>query len=329
MTGLHQQIRRTVLRHGLLPPGSATLVAVSGGSDSVALACLLCDLQESLGVRVTAIAHVNHGLRETAARDETFCRAFAARRGLDCVVDRADVAGYAASQRLSVEEAARRVRYDLLERAAVQVAADRIAVGHTSDDQAETVLLKLIRGAGAVGLAGIYPRRGRIVRPLLDVERSELRAYLTGRGETWVEDETNADLSNPRNRIRHVVIPELERAYGGRIRRSIARSAAIVREDGVWLDEESERAFAAVAARRGEVWELDAAWLTQGPAPIVRRVLLKALRMVTGDREVGHEHVMAVSAVLDGACSGTDVPGGRVELCAGKLVLTPQGPSSG
>lgn len=327
MTGLHQHVRRTLLRHGLLPAGSTTLVAVSGGSDSVALTCLLCELQESLGFRVAGIAHVNHGLRATADRDEAFCREFAARHQLGCVVERADVSGYAASQRLSIEEAARRLRYDSLERAAAQLPADRIAVGHTSDDQAETVLLKLIRGAGAVGASGIYPRRGRIVRPLLDVERSELRAYLSGRGEAWVEDETNDDLANPRNRIRHLVIPELERAYGGRVRRSIARTAALVREDGAWLDDESERIAEEVTVRTPDSVELDVARLGRLPPPIVRRVLRKALRAVAGGREVGHDHVMAATDVLTGACGGTDVPGGRVDLRAGKLVLSPQRPT--
>lgn len=327
MTGLHQHVRRTLLRHDLLPAGTTTLVGVSGGSDSVALACLLCELQESLGFRVAGIAHVNHGLRPTAGRDEAFCLAFAARHQLDCVVERADVTGYAASQRLSVEDAARRLRYDVLERTAQQMAADRIAVGHTSDDQAETVLLKLIRGAGAVGASGIYPRRGRIVRPLLDVERSELRAYLRGRGETWVEDETNDDLENPRNRIRHLVIPELERAYGGRVRRSIARTAALVREDGAWLDEESERIAAEVMIRAGDTLELDADRMGRLPLPVVRRVLLRALRLLADGREVGHDHVMAAADVLMGACGGTDVPGGRMDLRAGKLVLSPQRPT--
>ena len=119
---------------------------------------------------------------------------------------------YAQTQRLSVEDAARRLRYDFLHRAAESAAADRIAVGHTRDDQAETFLLKLIRGAGLTGLGGIYPRRGNVVRPLLDVGRADLRRYLESRGQAWVEDETNEDLENPRNRIRHRVLPELDLA---------------------------------------------------------------------------------------------------------------------
>jgi tRNA(Ile)-lysidine synthase len=325
MTGLHQRVRRTITKHELLPSGSRVLVAVSGGSDSVALAMLLCDLSESLAVGVAGLAHLNHCLRDTAARDEAVCERLADRLGLPFVVERADVAGYATSQRLSVEDAARRVRYEFLERSATRIGAERIAVGHTLDDQAETVLLKLIRGAGPAGLGGIFPKRGRVVRPLLDVDRVTLRGYLTERGVEWTEDETNQDLTNPRNRIRHVVLPELERAYGGSVRASIARAAAVAREDGAWLETLSDRVFGEVAVRVGDGWELDARRLADEPAPIVRRVLLKALRLASGGREIGQEHVTAVAAVLAGACGGTDVPGGRVHLSSGKLVLSEQG----
>jgi tRNA(Ile)-lysidine synthase len=327
MTRLHQQVRRTIARHSLLPPGARVLAAVSGGSDSVALVTLLVDLAGGLQVQVAGLAHLNHGLRTTATRDEDVCRRLADRLGLPFLVERADVAGYSASQRLSTEEAARRVRYDFLDRAARQLDADRIAVGHTLDDQAETVLLKLIRGAGATGISGIFPQRGRIVRPLLEVERRVLQSLLTERQIEWVEDETNRDLENPRNRIRHVVLPELERAYGGPVRGSIARAAALAREDGTWLDSIGEQVFGQLARRAGERLELDADRLSAEPGPIVRRVLLKALRSVAGGREVGQDHVLAAAAVLAGACGGTDIPGGRVDLLAGKLVLLPTGVS--
>ena len=134
---------------------------------------------------------------------------------LALVVEHAAVRDFASSESLSIEDAARRLRYAFLERAAAEMAADRIAVGHTQDDQAETVLLKLMRGAGLRGLGGIYPRRGAVIRPLLDVTRDDLRAYLQSRAETWIEDETNQDLANPRNRIRHRVLPELDRALEG------------------------------------------------------------------------------------------------------------------
>ena len=323
-SALHQQVRRTIRRYGLLPAGSRVLVGLSGGSDSVALTRLLLDLAEHGGFSVVGLAHLNHGLRSSAQADEDFCREFAQRVGVPLDVERAAVRDYASSESLSVEDAARRLRYAFLERTAAARAADRIAVGHTQDDQAETFLLKLIRGAGLRGLGGIYPRKGVVIRPLLDVTRDDLRAYLRSRAENWIEDETNEDLANPRNRIRHRVLGELDRALEGSSRRAIARAAALIREDGQWLDALGEERFLTLARRTGAGLELDVPGLADTPEPVRRRVLLRAMREAGGHREIGLEHVEAVSALLNGAQGGVDVPGTRVELCGGKLVLLEQ-----
>jgi tRNA(Ile)-lysidine synthase len=327
LTQLQSAIRSTIRRYNLCPAGTRLLIGLSGGSDSVALTLLLQELARSDAFSVVSLAHLNHQLRPAAGRDEQFCRAFAVHAGLPILVESIDVKGYAASQRLSLEEAARRLRYDFLHRAAGRVEADRIAVGHTRDDQAETFLLKLIRGAGLTGLAGIYPRRGAIVRPLLDVARADLQSYLEERGQTWVEDETNQDLDNPRNRIRRLVLPELDRAYGSATTPAIARAAALIREDAAYLDEASERRYMDVSVLLPDGVEIDAAALATDPAPIQRRVLLKALRAVSGNREVGLDHVDGALKVLSGACGPMDAPGSRVELRRGKLVLFHQGGS--
>ena len=321
ISSLHQQVRRTIRRYGLLPPGSRVVVALSGGSDSVALTLLLRDLAPHDGFHLATLAHLNHRLRATADRDEQFCRTFAERVALPIAVESIDVAAYAESQRLSREDAARRVRYDFLERVATDAGADRIAVAHTQDDQAETFLLKLIRGAGPMGLGGIYPRRGAVVRPLLEVSRSTLRAHLDDVGQDWVEDETNADLANPRNRIRHVVLPEMERAYGGPVRPAIARAASVMREDGQWLDAVAERRFRDLALAVAGGLELDASTLLAEAPAIRRRILLLAIRQVAGGREIGLAHVDSADEVLGGECAAADLPGARVELRRKKLVL--------
>ena len=325
LTVLHQQVRRTIRRQALCPPGTRLLIGVSGGSDSIALALILREIAEHADFSIVALAHFNHRLRPTADRDEQFCREFAARIGLPLAIDAVEVQAYAASERLSVENAARRARYAFLHRAASDAGADRIAVGHTRDDQAETFLLKLIRGAGLAGLGGIYPQRGVVIRPLLDVSRRELREYLTGLGQTWVEDESNESLDNPRNRIRHRVLPELDAAYGGPTRPGIARAAALAREDGQWLDDVAERRFEALANATPTGLELDAAMLAAEPAPVRRRILLKAMRTLSGPREVGLEHVEAALEVIGGACAGAEVPGSRLELRRGKVVLLGRG----
>ena len=297
------------------------LVGLSGGSDSVALAHLLLDLSPHGDFAVVGLAHLNHRLRPSAERDEGFCRQLAERLGLRIVIEVADVQSFAREGTLSVEDAARRIRYDFLERAAGATGADQIAVGHTQDDQSETFLLKLMRGAGLTGLAGIYPRRGRVIRPLLDVSRTELRMYLVSRGGEWVEDETNDDLDNPRNRIRHRVLPELDLAAEGPTRAAIARAAGLIREDGQWLDEVADDCYRRLVLDTESGLELDLPGLTEAPLPIQRRVLLRAMRRSAGEREIGLEHVEGVMALLGGAQGGIDVPGTRVELRGRKLVL--------
>ncbi len=324
ISALHQQVRRTVRRHRLLPAGSRVLVGLSGGSDSVGLTRLLQDLAEHAEFTVVGLAHLNHRLRASSARDEAFCRDFAERVRLPLVVDQAAVRDFAAAESLSLEDAARRLRYAFLERTAAERGADRIAVGHTQNDQAETFLLKLIRGAGLRGLGGIYPQRGAVIRPLLDVTRAEIQSYLASRAETWIEDETNDDLTNPRNRIRHRVLPELDRALGGWAGGAIARAAALIREDGQWLDALAEQRLRILARPTADGLEIDVRHLIENPPPVVRRVLLSAMREAGGAREIGLEHVEAVAALLNGAQGGVDVPGARVELRGEKLVLLQQ-----
>ena len=314
-------MRRTIDRHSLCPPGTRVLIGLSGGSDSVALLFLLRDLAENGGFSIAAVAHLNHQLRPTADRDERFCRDLAGRLGLRIVVKNDDVKGYARGRKLSIEDAARRIRYDFMEHTADSLGAERIAVGHTQDDQAETFLLKLIRGAGLTGLGGIHPRRGRVIRPLLDISRADFRSFLVQRGESWIDDESNQDLANPRNRIRHVVLPELDCAANGPTRPGIARAAGLIREDAEWLDALAERRYVELTEESADGVTIEAAALLAEPVPVRRRVLLRALRRAAPEREIGLDHVEAAMAALCGESGGVDVPGGRVELKRGKLVL--------
>ena len=325
MTGLHQQVQRTIRREALLPTGSRVVIGLSGGADSVALTCLLRELADTGGFSIAGLAHFNHQLRPTADRDERFCRELAERLGLEIAVDQADVAGSARRDALSIEDAARRLRYAFLERVATRSSADRIAVGHTLDDQAETVLLKLIRGAGLAGLGAIAPRLGAVIRPLLGVTKRELMAFLVARDVAWLEDETNGDVDNPRNRIRHLVMPELERAYPG-AGKSLARVAEASRSDAEFLDRQAAALYDAVATAGPGIVTIDVDRLTVAPAPLIRRVLLTAMRAVCAPREIGLDHIRAAEDVLGGSCPGTDVPGGRWELRRKKLVLSQQGP---
>ena len=177
-SALQQQVRRTLSRHDLCPPGSRVLVGLSGGSDSVGLLLLLREASVHGGFSWPARPTSITVRGPSSDRDEAFCRDLTAQLGVPFVRDGADVKAVAEPRGCPFEDCARRLRYAFLHRAAQDLGADRIAVGHTRDDQAETFLLKLARGAGATGLGAVYPRRGDVIRPLLDVSREDVRRWL-------------------------------------------------------------------------------------------------------------------------------------------------------
>src|SRR4051794_33922138 len=200
---VHSRVLRTIRKHAMLPRGGRVLVALSGGPDSVALLHILRTLERRGALVVAAAAHFNHQLRGIEAdKDEVFCRDMAAAVDVPFLAGRGDVAARARADGRSLEGAARQARYEVLNEAALAAGAEAIAVGHSMDDQAETFLLRLIRGAGPAGLAGIRPRAGRVIRPLLEIGRAELRGYAAAHGLACREDSSNADVRIPRNRIR-------------------------------------------------------------------------------------------------------------------------------
>src|SRR5271166_1990 len=222
--------------------GDRVCVAVSGGADSVALLQVLLEVRAELGI-VLAIAHFNHQLRGNDSQgDEAFVADLARHCGLEFFAGRSDVREHAANNKQSVEAAGRELRYEWLTSLAREQRFDSIATAHTLDDQAETVLLKFLRGAGTRGLAGIYPEmfRGaekkiRFVRPLLCVTRDEVEAYLSALGQVWREDESNLDHRFARNRVRHGLLPLLEREYNANIRQVLSGAAELARaEEEYW-----------------------------------------------------------------------------------------------
>ena len=326
MHPLAERVRRTIARHELAPPGSRVIVGLSGGADSVALAHLLQELASPCGLSLAGLAHLNHQLRGPAAdEDGEFCRDLARRLGLPIEVGRTDVSRLAATRHESLEQAGRTARYAFLEEAATRFGADRIAVGHTRDDQAETYLLRLLRGAGPQGLAGIRPRLGLVIRPLLDVTHAELRRYLDQRGVGFREDETNADTSIARNRVRHELLPLLARRFSPAIIDVLSREAAIAREDAALLDSLAASAAARLVHVEGVAVLVDRAALAAEPLAVARRVLRGALAAASGGRFVGFSQTEQVLALATGTGGRgpIDVAGQRVSSVGGQLVIHP------
>ena len=310
---LAQSVVHYIRGNKLLKAGDRVGAAVSAGADSVALLRLLLELRKELGI-VLSVIHFNHQLRGAAAdADKQFVAGLAQQNNLEFHHESGDVAGLAGQKHLSLEAAGREMRYAYFSRL-LEGGLDRIATAHTLDDQAETVLLKLVRGAGTRGLAGIYsqlPVHGSqfsgktIVRPLLGTRRRELEAYLRELGQGWREDSSNRDLRHSRNRVRHGIMPRLERHLNPAVRETLAEIAEIARsEEEYWQQE--------VAQILPKVWMEDTLKLdilADFPLALRRRVIRAAGESLGLQLEFGH-----VEDVLQVACDGKSgmLPGGWV-----------------
>jgi len=290
--------RKAAVGGGLIVPGDRVLAAVSGGPDSVALAALLVELREEMPLEVR-LAHFNHRLRGEAGKDERFVRDLAHRLVLPLAVGSADVRSAAARRKLNLEEAGRDLRYRFLRRAAAADGASKIATGHTMTDQAETVLMRLMRGTGLTGLGGIAPLVAGppcpIVRPLLGIAGPELRAWLEARGLPFREDASNCDLRFLRNRIRAELLPEMARRYEPRIVPPLARLADLAREDEALLQGFVQELLEEFIRRRGRDVFLDLKTLPLLPPGLARRVGREFLRQAAGGlRDISFEDVEAL-----------------------------------
>ena len=354
-------IRLNGLNTGLFRAGDRVCCAVSGGADSVALLFALGAenaQKEPLGLVLSAV-HVHHGLRGTEADgDERFVRELCARLGVPLVVERVDTAARQATEREGLEEAARELRYAVFRRLLTDGRADLVATAHTLDDQAETVVMKLLRGAWTEGLGGISPvlemsepagmrigvvgdnasdaqaKGRRVLRPLLGVRRAEIETFLRDAGQSWCEDSSNRDLSLTRNRVRHELMPTL-RGFNPGLDGLLGRTAAIARdEESYWRAEISRllpglllpgkpvrgggRAVSTAVGERSAALELDR---LRALAPAVRRRILRAAAQTLGCR-IGAEDTAKLLA-LAGLEPYAGSSGGSIQGRIGaRLVLT-------
>jgi tRNA(Ile)-lysidine synthase len=327
---LQDRVRLAIEHDALIQPGSRVVAAVSGGSDSVALLRLLHAVSGDCRFTLAGVAHLNHGLRgDESDADEEFCRELAFRLGIAFEVGHRDVARLARDEHVSIEVAARRARYDFFADAAQRLQVDRIATGHTRDDQAETFLLRVLRGAGATGLAGIRPRRGPVVRPLLDIRRVDLLAFLASLGQDFRTDSSNRDLRIPRNWVRHRLVPLLAAHLNADIVEVLAREATVLRDEAILLDRLANEAAARLETALPEHRvRLDARALADLPLALARRVVRQALARTEDAHFHGFDHVEQVLALSRpvGERSAADLPGVRVERIGAGVVLYKRGP---
>lgn len=310
--------------HGLLRRGDRVVVGVSGGPDSLALLHALRELAVPWRLRLT-VAHVDHALRRTSARDGAFVRRMALALGLPFHSTRVDIGRLAKRRKISVEEAGRLARYSFFHRVALATRSRVVTVGHQRDDQAETVLLRLVRGASGSGLAGIAPARPLddplgfrrpskvvLIRPLLDRSRAEIEAFLDWRGIRALRDPSNADADFTRNRVRRELLPLLERRFNPRITAALARAALALAEDDAVLESLAERVRS----------PLRIAALARLPVAVRRRVLRNAaVRAGAVLNRLTQAHLDALVRLVDAGSGSTDLPGLRAGAGRGRIAF--------
>jgi tRNA(Ile)-lysidine synthase len=324
---LLRHIRETIKRHQMIRAGERVAVAVSGGADSIALMRLLDSLRAELGVTLSVL-HFNHQLRGAESdADETFVASVAKMLGVHFIAERANVALLAKQNRWNLEDAGRRLRYRFFDDVLERDAADCVATAHTADDHAETVLTRIIRGTGTTGLAAIYPVRGKIIRPLLDMRRAELRSYLASIHQEWREDSSNTDTTRQRARVRKHLLPDMESNFSCSIVSKLTNLAALAREEGLFWNVLVEGLCRKFVRATGTTFTIGVAdllapledvhlWNAGSHEPfhalsqrIIRKLYSNALP--TGG-ELSRQHVEQVIRLAEGGSSGryVELPGG-------------------
>ena len=319
-------VKQTILVNRMLTAGDAVLVAVSGGPDSVALVNLMYELAPELSLRL-GIAHLNHGLRSEASdRDAEFVAGIARRLELPFYVEKKNVFTFQKTHHLCLEEAARIIRYEFLESIAARNRFNKIATGHHSNDNAELILMNLLRGSGPLGLSGIPPiREGKIVRPLFNLKRTEILNYIAEKKLACISDASNLDFSIRRNRIRDHLIPELEKSYNPAIVETINRLGSIMRAENRWFENEIKKDFnQCTVIKSPNTISIDRCRLAGLATAAQRRIIRKAIAILKGDlRRITLLHINAVLALIDKkpARGSLDLPDG-IQVVLNDAILT-------
>jgi len=318
---LRQRVLGFIQENQLVSGQHCLLVAVSGGPDSVCLLHILVKLREELGISLH-IAHLNHQLRGAESEaDAHYVADLAYRLDIPATVEQRDVKAYQARQRISLEEAAREVRYTFLAQVAESIGANLAAVGHTADDHIETILMHLIRGTGIRGLRGLQPLRRwqssgnslTIIRPLLAIGRQETADYCRNHQLLPRIDASNLSLSPLRNRIRHQLIPLLE-SYNPRVAEALVRTARIADDDLAFFNQEIDRVWGKIIQKQGNTITLDKQGFLELPSALKRYLLRRTIEDLLGNlKDIETRHIEEImDALTKPAGKRLSLPGGLI-----------------
>lgn len=310
------RVLKTIEKNGIIKKGDSIVVGVSGGPDSVCLLHILSSLKEDFNLKLVAV-HINHMLRGIESnRDEDFVKKLCKALNIELKSIHVDINKISKEKGISLEEAGREERYKNFEMVADRIGADKIAVAHNKNDQAETVLMNIIRGTGLDGLKGMDYIRGHVIRPLLDIERSEIEAYIFEKKLDTVTDSSNLETIYARNKIRLDVIPNIDKLFDSNLVKSIDRMNRLIKDDIDFIDTKAKRSyFNAVLRKENEEVELLLGKVKRMHIALKRRVIRKAIQEVRGNvKGIESVHIESVLDIINTGRVGSrvDLPGIKI-----------------
>lgn len=322
-----EKVVKTIKNHSMLTDGDQVLIGLSGGPDSVCLTAILDKLKDNFNLSLNAV-YIDHGLRPGESGDEKdFCENLCKSFGIKLYSEHVDVRKYAGAERMNLQEAARELRHSVFRRIANELGNARIALAHNREDQAETVLMRLIRGAGRTGLSGMSPVRGNIIRPLIDIERREIEKFLHSHTPplSFITDSSNVKTRYTRNWLRIDVIPGIQERNPDLIS-NICRTAEILKDEDDYLEVIVTKIMMRLISRKtSDAIELFLVPLTHMEKPILRRVLRRVIGEIAGFRGVYYKHIEDIIKLIRNGRPGSmlNLPGGmRAVMRYSTLLLT-------
>lgn len=279
---LQEKVRNIIAKYNLLDKGDSVIVGVSGGPDSMTLLTLLLELKEEYNLQIY-VAHVNHMIRENAIKDEEYVKKFCDKNNIKLFIKRENIIEKSKQDKKGLEETGREVRYNFFEEVSKNTNSNKIAIAHNLNDKIETIIMNLTRGTGISGLKGIEPKREKYIRPLIEIERSEIEKYCEEKKLNPRIDESNQDNTYTRNKIRNIVIPYIKKELNTNIINNLNRLSEIVKENEEYLEKITTEAYKGILLEKQEkIIRFDTKKFIKQEKIIQKKLILKGIEEVLG-----------------------------------------------
>lgn len=279
---LENKVENTINKYKLLEKNEKIVIGVSGGPDSMTLLTILLKLKEKYNLSLI-VAHINHQIRENAIKDEEYVKEFCQKNNIEIYIKRANVIEKSQKEKKGLEETGREVRYNFFEEVLKKTNANKIAIAHNLNDNCETIIMNQLRGTGLSGLKGIEPKRGKYIRPLIEIDRKEIEEYCEKNKINPRHDESNDDNTYTRNKIRNIVIPYIKKEFNPNIVNSMNRMAQIVKENEEFLDKEVKKAYNDIIIKEENEIIYDLKEFNDKDIVIQKRLILLGIKKIFGD----------------------------------------------